>query len=93
MITIHNKGERFMLYFSFDLSFTGTGICMMDDAEKKITFWQVKTTLDKKKTFDMVWQLKDVYINEKMILETPSKSESEIDSEYKKYADIEDIPF
>lgn len=44
-------------------------------------------------TYDMVGQRKDVYINEKMILETPSKSESEIDSEYKKYADIEDIPF
>lgn len=43
-----------MLYFSFDLSFTGTGICMMDDAEKKITFWQVKTTLDKHKTFESV---------------------------------------
>ena len=43
-----------MLYFSFDLSFTGTGICMMDDAEKKITFWQVKTVLDKHKTFESV---------------------------------------
>ena len=43
-----------MLYFSFDLSFTGTGICMMNDAEKKITFWQVKTTLDKHKTFESV---------------------------------------
>ena len=43
-----------MLYFSFDLSFTGTGICMMDDNEKKISFWQVKTTLDKKKTFESI---------------------------------------
>lgn len=43
-----------MLYISFDLSFTGTGICMMDDASKRISFWQVKTNLEKKKTFDSV---------------------------------------
>ena len=43
-----------MLYFAFDLSFTGTGICMMDDASKRISFWQVKTTLDKKKTFESI---------------------------------------
>lgn len=43
-----------MLYFSFDLSFTGTGICMIDDNEKKIAFWQVKTELDKKKTFESI---------------------------------------
>ena len=53
MITDTTK-ETAMIYFSFDLSFTGTGICMMDDAEKKITFWQVKTALDKKKTFDSI---------------------------------------
>ena len=43
-----------MLYFAFDLSFTGTGICMMNDNEKTIQFWQVKTTLDKKKTFESI---------------------------------------
>ena len=43
-----------MLYFAFDLSFTGTGICMMNDNEKKISFWQVKTILDKKKTFETI---------------------------------------
>lgn len=43
-----------MLYFSFDLSFTGTGICMMDDDTKTIQFWQLKTTLDKHKTFESV---------------------------------------
>ena len=43
-----------MLYFSFDLSFTGTGICLMNDNEKTISFWQVKTTLEKKKTFESV---------------------------------------
>ena len=43
-----------MLYFSFDLSFTGTGICLFDDNTKKIQFWQVKTILDKKKTFESV---------------------------------------
>lgn len=43
-----------MLYFSFDLSFTGTGICMMDDNTKTIQFWQVKTVLDKHKTFESV---------------------------------------
>ena len=43
-----------MLYFSFDLSFTGTGICLFDDNTKTIQFWQVKTTLDKKKTFESI---------------------------------------
>ena len=57
---------------------------MMDDAEKKISFWQVKTILDKKK---------GVYINEKMILETPSNTKSDFDSEYKDFSDREDIPF
>ena len=43
-----------MLYFAFDLSFTGTGICLFDDNTKTIHFWQVKTTLDKHKTFESV---------------------------------------
>lgn len=43
-----------MLYFSFDLSFTGTGICLFDDNNKTIQFWQVKTALDKKKTFESI---------------------------------------
>ena len=53
MIT-DNKRRLVMLYFSFDLSFTGTGICLFDDNEKKISFWQVKTILDKKKTFESI---------------------------------------
>lgn len=43
-----------MRYFSFDLSFTGTGICMMDDNNKTILFWQVKTDLEKSKTFENI---------------------------------------
>lgn len=43
-----------MRYFSFDLSFTGTGICMMDDDHKTINFWQVKTYLEKLKTFENI---------------------------------------
>lgn len=44
-------------------------------------------------TFDMVGQLKDVYINERMLLETPSKDNQDFDSEYKDFDDREDIPF
>lgn len=44
-------------------------------------------------TFDMVGQRKDVYINEKMISETPSNTKSDSDSEYKELYDREDIPF
>lgn len=43
-----------MRYFSFDLSFTGTGICMLDDEHKIISFWQVKTFLEKLKTFENI---------------------------------------
>ena len=41
----------------------------------------------------MIGQMKDVYINEKMILETPSNTKSDFDSEYKDFTDREDIPF
>ena len=44
-------------------------------------------------TFDMIGQLKDVYINEKMYSETPSNTKSDFDSEYKEFSDREDIPF
>ena len=57
-LSIYNDNRKqkeiVMIYFAFDLSFTGTGICMMNDAEKKISFCQVKTTLDKRKTFESV---------------------------------------
>ena len=43
-----------MRYFSFDLSFTGTGICMMDDEHKTVMLWQVKTCLEKIKTFENI---------------------------------------
>lgn len=44
-------------------------------------------------TFNMIGQLKDVYINEKMYSESPSKSEPDNNPEYKEFADREDIPF
>ena len=46
--------RKIMRYFSFDLSFTGTGICMLDDNMKIISFWQVKTFLEKLKTFENI---------------------------------------
>ena len=44
-------------------------------------------------TFDMIGQIKDVYINEKMNTESPSKSNSDFDSEYKEFSDRDEIPF
>ena len=44
-------------------------------------------------TIEMVGQIKDVYINEKMKTETPSNTKSDFDSEYKEFSDREDIPF
>lgn len=43
-----------MKFFSFDLSFTGTGVCLLDDDHKTINFWQIKSVLEKQKTFENI---------------------------------------